>query len=117
MAGAGGPPVPGQGDVDGLLDQDPLVALLLELGLAGLERLVTAPPGLADPLAGVGLGGRRQGADLAVGQRERRAVAGVLEPDLLEGVEVGARPAMAASASSRARSTSSAFKGVTWTGS
>ena len=78
-----------QGDVDGLLDQHPLLVLGLEDGLPGGERLVDRAAGLADALAGVLAGLRRQGADLAVGEGERRAVAGVVEPDLLEGVEVG----------------------------
>ncbi len=49
------------------------------------ERLVDRAARLADALAGVLAGLRRQRADLAVGQRERRAVAGVLGADLLEG--------------------------------
>ena len=85
----GGDAVPGQRDVDGLLDEDPLVALLLELGLPGGQRLGDGAAGQADALAGLGLGGRRQGADLPVGQRQRRPVAGVLEAGGLERVEVG----------------------------
>ena len=71
--------VPGQRDVDGLLDQHPLLVLGLELGLPGGERLVDGAAGLADALAGVLAGLRRQRADLAVGQRQRRPVAGVLD--------------------------------------
>ena len=72
VPGAGGDPVPRQRDVDGLLDQDPLVALLLELGPAGRPApRLTARRAAADPLAGLGLRGRRQGADLAVGQGQR----------------------------------------------
>ena len=78
-----------QRDVDGLLDQHPLLVLGLEHRLAGGERLVDRAPRLADPLAGLLARLRRQRADLAVGQRQRRPVAGVLEPDLLELVEVG----------------------------
>ena len=56
----------------------------LELGLPGGERLVDGAPGLADALAGVLAGLRRQRADLAVGQRQRRPVAGVVDAHLLE---------------------------------
>ena len=78
-----------QRDVDGLLDQHPLLVLGLEHLGPGGERLVDRAAGLADPLAGLLAGLRRQRADLAVGQRERRPVAGVVEPDLLERGEVG----------------------------
>ena len=81
--------VGGQRDVDGLLDQHPLLVLGLELHLPRGEGLVDRTPGLADALAGVLAGLRRQGADLAVGQGQRRAVAGVLEADRLERLEVG----------------------------
>ncbi|OLT30096.1 hypothetical protein BJF83_08975 [Nocardiopsis sp. CNR-923] len=80
--------VPGQGDVDPLLDEDALVALDLQDGLAGLEGLAHVAAGPAHALARVGLGGRGQRADLPVGQRQRGAVRGVREPDLLEFVEV-----------------------------
>ena len=53
------------------------------------ERLLHGAAGLADPLAGLLAGLRRQRADLPVGQRQRRPVAGVLDPDLLERLEVG----------------------------
>ena len=66
-----------QGDVDGLLDQHPLLVLGLEHGLPLGERLVDRAAGLADPLAGLLAGLRRQRADLAVGQGQRRAVARV----------------------------------------
>ena len=56
------------GDVDALLDEDALVALGLELGLASRQGLPDAAPGLADALAGLGLGARRQRTDLAVGE-------------------------------------------------
>ena len=78
-----------QRDVDGLLDQHPLLVLGLEHGLPGGERLVDGAAGLADALAGLLARLRRQGADLAVGEGQRRAVAGVVEAHLLEGVEVG----------------------------
>jgi hypothetical protein len=89
VPGALGNPVGGQGDVDGLLDQDPLRLLLLEHRLPLDQRLLHRPPGVTDALAGLLAGRRRQGADLAVGQGQRRAVTGVLDPDLLERVEVG----------------------------
>ena len=86
---AGGGAVGRQRDVDGLLDQHPLLGLGLEDRLAGGQGLADRAAGLADPLAGLLAALRRQRADLAVGQGERRAVAGVLDPDLLQGVEVG----------------------------
>ena len=61
----------------------------LEHDLAGGERLVDGAAGLADALAGLLAGLRREGADLAVGEGEGRTVARVVDPDLLEGVEVG----------------------------
>ena len=74
----------------GLLDEDALVALGLELLLAGLERLCHLAARLADPLAGLGLGAGRQGADLAVGQRQRALLPLVGQSRGLELVE-GAR--------------------------
>ena len=53
------------------------------------ERLLDGAAGLADALAGLLARLRRQRADLAVGQRQRRPVAGVVDPDLLERLEVG----------------------------
>jgi hypothetical protein len=92
VPGASGAAVGGQCDVDGLLDQHPLLVLGLEDDRARGERLVDGAPGLSDALAGLLARLRRQGADLSVGQGERRAVAGVLEANLLELVEVGGRP-------------------------
>ena len=92
VPGAARAAVPGQRDVDGLLDQHPLLVLGLEHGLPRGERLADRAAGLADALAGVLAGLRRQRADLAVGQRERRAVAGVVGADLLERGQVGAPP-------------------------
>ena len=89
VPGAGGHPVGRQRDVDGLLDQHPLLVLGLEHRLPLAERLVDRAAGLADPLAGLLAGLRRQRADLAVGQRQRGAVAGVVDPHLLELGEVG----------------------------
>ena len=86
-----GDPVPGQRDVDGLLDEHPGVALGLELGLPGGQRLGDGAAGGAHPLAGLRLGGRRQRPDLAVGQGQGGPVAGVLEAGGLERVEVGRR--------------------------
>ena len=60
--------VPGQGDVDALLGQHPTGGLGLEnfgpSGIGGVDGLA----GQVDPLAGVGLGGRRERADLPAGQ-------------------------------------------------
>src|SRR6478735_5299848 len=63
VPGAGRAAVHRPGDVDGLLDEDPPVALLLELGLAA--RVRTAERGLrrAHPLAGLRLGARGEGPD------------------------------------------------------
>ena len=88
MAGTGRTAVPRQRDVDRLLDEDPLVALVLQDGLASGQCLGDGSPRGADPLAGLGLRGWRQGADLAVGQRQRRPVPGMVEPGPLELVEV-----------------------------
>ena len=65
------------------------------------ERLADRAAGLADALAGLLARLRRQGADLAVGQRQRRPVAGVVEAGLLERRRGRAAAAIAASASSR----------------
>ena len=62
-----------------------------QLDLPRRQRLVDRTPGLADALAGVLAGLRRQGPDLPVGQRQRRPVARVVEPDLLEPGQVGRR--------------------------
>ena len=86
---AGGDPVGRQRDVDGLLDQHPLLVLGLELLLPLRERLLHRAARLADALAGLLARLRRQRPDLAVGQRQRRPVAGVLDPDLLQRLEVG----------------------------
>ncbi len=91
MPGAEGPTVGGQRDVDRLLAQHPGVAVGLELGGAGGERLVHPAAGLADALARLGLLGGLQAADRAVGQGERAAVAGVGEPCRLELVQVAGR--------------------------
>jgi hypothetical protein len=95
VPGAAGQPVPRQRDVDPLLGQHPGVALGLQRGLAGLVGLGDRDPGGVDPLAGVGAGGRRQGAELAAGQQHRRAVPEVGRADggqLLEVAGAGERP-------------------------
>ena len=84
VPGSGDLAVPGKGDVDGLLDEHPLLGLDLELGLTLGQCLVDGAPGLADPLAGVLARLGRQRADLPVGQRQRRTVAGVLGAHPLE---------------------------------
>ena len=72
-----------------LLDQDTGIALDLEFGLTSLERRLDLGPHPADPLAGRRLRRGRQGADLAIGQRERRTIAGMGEPGGLQLVQVG----------------------------
>ena len=52
---------------------------------------LTAPRACADPLSGVLAGLRRERADLSVGQAEWRPVAGMVEPHLLELVEIPRR--------------------------
>ena len=59
----------------------------LHLGRTSRERLVDGTARLADALAGLLAGLRRQCADLAVCQRQRRTVAGMVEPSLLELVD------------------------------
>ena len=68
VPGAGGLPVPRQRHVDGLVDQHPLVAVGLQLGLAVGQRRPDRGAGRADALARLGPRGRRQRADLGVGQ-------------------------------------------------
>ena len=70
----------------------------MQLFLSRFERGPHGGPRLPDPLAGLGPRLRREGTDLAVGERERRPVAGVGEPHLLQLVEVVRPPAMAARA-------------------
>ena len=60
-----------------------------EFLLTGGHGLVDGPAGLADALAGLLAGLRRQRADLAVGQGQRRGVAGMVEACLLQ---LGSRP-------------------------
>ena len=81
------------------------------------ERGVDPAAGLPDPLARLGPGGRGQRADLAVGQRERAAVAGVLEPGLLERVQVGGGGERRERLRRRARSISPSLSTATSTGS
>ena len=104
-------------DVDPLLDEDPLVALGLELGLARGERRADPPPRLADTLAGLGLGARRQRPDLAVGEREGAllALVGSMRAALSSSSELAA--ATAASASSTAVSICAGSSAATSTGS
>ena len=81
----------GQRDVDGLLDSTRASRSASSSAWRAASAASTVRAGGADALPGGGLGGRRQRADLAVGQRERRAVAGVRQAGGLELVEV-ARP-------------------------
>jgi hypothetical protein len=81
--------VVGQRDVDGLLDEHPLLVLGLELLGTPLEGHVHGTAGLTDPLPGLLAGLRWERPDLAVGEGERRPVTRVRQPDLLELGEVG----------------------------
>ena len=90
VPGAGRAAVHRPGDVDGLLDEDPPVALLLELGLAARVRAAERGLRRAHPLAGLRLGARGQGPDLALGQRDGAAV-DVGDPRGLELVQGGRR--------------------------
>ena len=74
VPGAGRAAADGAGDVDRLLDEDAPVALVLELALPGGVGPAELGLGRADPLAGLGLGARRQGADLALGRGDGAAV-------------------------------------------
>ena len=116
MAGALRRAVVRQGDVDALGDQHLLVALALKLLLACRQGVLDARDRGADPAARVGAGLRRQRADLGAGQGERRLVPGVRDPGFLELVQ-GLALDIAVSAAVVARSTSSAVKAVTSTGS
>ncbi len=87
VAGTSRDAVVRQRDVDVLLDQHAGVPLGLQLGLAGGEGLVHSAAGHADALAGLGLGVRGQGADLAVGEGQRGGRAGVGDLGLVERVE------------------------------
>jgi hypothetical protein len=81
-------PVPGQRDVNGLLDEDTPVTVGLELSLPFAERLPDGSADSADALPGVRPRGRRQRADLRIGQSQRSSVAGVRDPGRLELSEV-----------------------------
>ena len=83
--------VPGQRDVDGLLDQHPLLGLGLELGLARGEGLVDRAAGLADPRPASlrACGGSAPISRLASASGERSPAC--VGADLLERVEVGGR--------------------------
>ncbi len=92
VPGAARTSIGGQGDVDGLLDEHPLVALGGQDDLPGLEGALDPGTGLAHALACLGLGCWRQCADLAVGQRQRGPVPSVREPDRLQCIQIsGAR--------------------------
>jgi hypothetical protein len=80
-----------QRDVHGLLHEDPRLVLLLEDDHPGRQGLVDGTAGLADAGARLLACLRGQRTDLAVRQGERRSVAGVIEADLLQLVEVARR--------------------------
>ena len=79
----------GKRDVDRLLHEHALVTLGGQDDLAVLEGLLDRRTGHAHALARLGLRRRGQRTDLTVGQGQRRAVAGMLEADGLQGVEIG----------------------------
>ena len=102
--------VPGQRDVDGLLDEDPLVALGLELGLAGVERLGDGAAGGARPACRPRPwrpGGRAPISRLASASGDRSPACA--RRTCLERVEVGGR-GDGGQRLVAGRSTSSAFK-------
>ncbi len=76
--------VPRQRDVDLLPGQHVLLLGGLDLGGAGCERVVDRPAGLADALAGLLAGLRRQRTDLPIRQGQGRPITGMGEPDLLQ---------------------------------
>jgi hypothetical protein len=88
MARSGRTTVVGQGDVDGLLDEDGPVALLLEFGATRLVVVADLPPGPVDPLARLGAGRRWQRRDLPVGQRQRTPVTDVGDEDVVQGGQI-----------------------------
>ncbi len=92
VPGAARPAVPGQRDVDDLVDEHPLLGLGVELGLASGQCLVDRATRLADPLTDLLACRRGQGADLTVGQCQWRAVARVLGARPLELLEAGRLP-------------------------
>jgi hypothetical protein len=109
-------PQRGHGDVDALVDEDALVAFGLELALASRQRLADPPARLADTLAGLGLGARRQGTDLTVGEGEWALLPWcAIRAALSSSSEVAA--AMAESASCTAASTFAGSSAETSTGS
>ena len=91
VPGAGRVPVPRQRHVRRLVDQHPAVPVGLEFGLPRGDGVVEGLPGDADPAAGLGLGLRRQRADLGAGQRQRRLAAAVRDLGRLQIVEAGRR--------------------------
>jgi hypothetical protein len=80
-------PVGRQGDVDGLVDQDPCVAGCLQLGLASRQCVGDLLARAADALAGIRPGRRGQGTDFTVRQGKRRPVARMRDLDILERIQ------------------------------
>src|SRR5450631_1158679 len=74
-------------DVFGLLDEQPPIALELELVLALGKSPGDPPASHPDPLARLGLGGGGQGADLTVGQGQRAHISLVCQTGALECLE------------------------------
>ncbi len=86
-----GAPIPRQRDVDCFFDQEPGVALQQQLRLTFGQRRRHCGTGLAHPASGICFGLRWQGPDLAVRERERRAVTCMGDAKLAQLLEVGRR--------------------------
>ena len=75
-------------DVDGLLDEDALVPLRSSTTWRSSSARLTCCRACPTRLPASALAAGGSAADLAVGQRQRRAVTRVREPDLLQRIEV-----------------------------
>ena len=75
VPGAAGRAVEGEGDVDGLLDEHPLVAFGLQQGATGVERLLHLGARRVHPLPGVRALRAGQRPQRAPGQQHRGAIA------------------------------------------
>ncbi len=84
VAGSGAAAARGGGDVDGFLDEDACGFGFFQHHGAGGQGLVDPSAGAAHELAGDGLFRLVQLADLAVGQRQRRLLAGVRQTRFLQ---------------------------------
>jgi hypothetical protein len=87
MPRAGRHPVPGQRHVDGFFQQHTPVPVRFEGGGPVGQGLPDRGAGRAHPLARLGARLRRQRADLRVGQGQRRPIAEVRDPRVLQLVQ------------------------------